>query len=152
METEETPAEYVIKLKGKVVLDCIANGLTIEDALTLAELSEEEFNNYRSTNPRFSQLVERKKVEYKQILMTPITTAIKDGDSKLATWMLERKFNEEYSSKRKPTPELTNPINIIINQIQSGELGSPIVPPSVREIVLDTQTIRETEITNGQNN
>jgi len=117
------------KARGKVVLDCFSNGLTEEDALTLAEWSQEDFDLYKKSNERFSQLCERKKVEYKKTLMTPITKAIQDGDSRLAQWMLERQFHNEFSGKKRPAEQLSNPIALIINQIQ-GNQSMTVLPGS----------------------
>ena len=133
-----TPTDTIINIldvqkeKGKVVLDCISNGLTMDDALTLAEWTNEDFELFKKTNERFAQLVERKKVEYKKALMTPITNEIKGGDAKLAQWMLERQFHNEFSSKKRPNEEPSNPISVIINQIQSGSVGIALIPPSLR--------------------
>ena len=128
------------KARGKVVLDCIGNGLTLEDALTLAEWTAESFENYKSQNPRFAQLVDRKKVEYKRDLMVPIVSAVRSGDDKMAQWLLERQFHNEFSAKKKPEEqENKSPIANIIFQIQNGTVGKKTIPNNLRKIIKDTQ-------------
>lgn len=130
------------KLKGNTVLACLANGLSERDALVLAEWSVEDFANYKKINDRFAGLVERKKVEYKETLMKPITESIRKGDAKLAQWMLERQFQGEFSSKTRKDPnEDANPIGVVINMIQNGREGSTLLPRSsvVRDIVAEAQ-------------
>lgn len=133
--------EDIQKMKGQTILACLSNGLSETDALTLAEWTVEDFELFKKNNSRFSQLVERKKVEYKETLMKPITEAIKKGDAKMAQWMLERQFQGEFSNKVKRAEEDTNPIGVIINLIQSGKEGSSLLPNSrtLSEIIRERQ-------------
>lgn len=125
----------VQKDKGRVILDCLGNGLSEEDALTLADMGHDSFEAYKLEHPRFAYLVEKKKVEYKRTLMAPITEAIKSGDSKMAQWMLERQFDDEFSGRRRTEAEKSNPIAVIINQIQMGNDGTSTIPGALKKIV-----------------
>lgn len=124
--------EDIQKEKGKLVLDYIANGLSESDSLTLVEWTEEDFENFKNSNPRYNQLVQRKKIEYKHKLMIPITKEIGKGDARLAQWMLERQFHNDFSNKKRPQEEASNPISIIIQQIQNGTSSSSLITPTRR--------------------
>lgn len=121
----------VQKQKAAMILDYLANGLSESDALTLVEWTEDEYSNYKKNNARYEQLTQRKKVEYKAKLMKPITKEIEKGDARLAQWMLERQFHNDFSNKKKPEPEQTNPIAVIINQIQNAPERSSLLPTRI---------------------
>lgn len=123
------------KAKGKIILDCLGQGLTLDDGLILADMTEDEFEELKKVNERFAKLVERKKIQYKKILTEPLVQAVKDGDSKLAQWLLERQFQEEFSAKRRPEAPAHDPVLNIINLIQAG---SSLVPPSIRTMVKES--------------
>lgn len=133
-------------MKGNTVLACLANGLSEIDALVLAEWTVEDFQNYKKLNDRFAGIVQRKKIEYKETLMKPITEAIKKGDAKMAQWMLERQFQSEFSSKKRESEDDKNPMGVIINLIQQGHEGSSLLPRTriVREIQEDIQEYSST--------
>ena len=115
---KETKQEY--KLRMKAVLDFLREGMSLRDSLVLAEVTVDDFEDYKQENPRYEQLVERKQVEYKREVVKAITKGIeKDKDPKMAQWLAEVKYSDEYSKKKKDT-EQRNPITNIIALIQQG--------------------------------
>lgn len=131
------------KLKGKVVVAAVAGGLSEDDALVLAEWPRQEYEAYKIENPRFAQVLARKEVEYKRDLLKPINAAVKEGDAKMAQWVLERKHAEDFGKKRPGVPEAReNPIAEIVRRIQEG--GSDrTLPLGGRRVVI---TARETTV------
>lgn len=133
------------RLKGKVVLGAVAAGLSEDDALVLAEWPRAEFDAYKLENPRFAQVLARKEVEYKQSLLKPINQAVKEGDAKMAQWLLEKKHSEEYGKKKPTAPEERgNPIAEIVRQIQAGGAAALLPGGRVRA------TLREATVEFGE--
>ena len=54
-------------------------------------------------NPLVSRIIEMKELSYKRDLMSTLSAKARGGDDKLAQWLLERRYPEEfYVSKRSP--------------------------------------------------
>ena len=132
--------------RGQLVLQYLSNGMSERDALILTEWSYDDYKDFKDKNQRFAQVVERKKIEYKHSLIKPVSIEAQK-DPKTAQWMLERQYPEEFgtSQKRRIDDNPTNPVAVIINQIQNSST-SVHMPNKVKKIIESVQ--KETQFMN----
>lgn len=138
VDFEDLSKEDKLKYRGREFLSYLADGLNESDAQILAELDDSELETLRE-NTRFDKLVARKKLEYKHKLVKTLNKAATDDDSASALRILQSQYPEEYAPKRGAPEAPTNPISVIINQIQSGD--NRTLPPAFKEarVIHDTK-------------
>lgn len=91
-----------IKAIKKIGHTIITTGLPLDEALLLARVGREEFEDWCRYLPEIKTYIKLKQTEYKFELLKVINGKIKDsGDTKLATWILEKNFSEDYDSSFK---------------------------------------------------
>jgi hypothetical protein len=77
-------------------------GLSLDDACLRSRLSKEELDNLIIYVPEIKTYLRLKQVEYKYKLLQVISKqATENGDVKIATWLLEKQYSEEYDSSLK---------------------------------------------------
>lgn len=77
-------------------------GFSLSDALLHSDLSEPDYNEMCTQAPELRVYVKTKQLEYKYSLLDIVKKqAIESGDSRMAMWLLERQFAEEYDSAIK---------------------------------------------------
>lgn len=131
------------KVTMQLVLNYLHDGMSLDDALVLADCEVEFFNNYQKNNPAYAKLVVKKQVEYKHRVVKAINEALNKKDPKIAQWIAEAKYSSEYSKKRNKDGEgVRNPITNIINLIQSGRAGEIVLPKMTSGRAADTMAER----------
>lgn len=77
-------------------------GLSLEDACLRSRVSKEELDNLIIYVPEIATYLRLKKVEYKYKLLSTVTKhATDNGDVKIAMWLLEKNYADEYDSSVK---------------------------------------------------
>jgi GTP-sensing pleiotropic transcriptional regulator CodY len=94
-------SEDDLKEKSKKIIKYIDDGLTENDAVLFAGLSQLEYSDMIKKIPAIKDLVNKAIVGYKHKLIKTVSETAGQGDSKLAQWLLEKKFGEEYNQKVK---------------------------------------------------
>lgn len=84
----------------KITYYITAVGFSIEEACTLSNVDPEKFKFLMETEPLIQKVIRIKELEYKRGLMHTVSARAKDGDDKLAQWLLERRFPEEFGGKK----------------------------------------------------
>lgn len=79
----------------------IMQGMDVEESCVLSRLDPRMFATWVDTDPALRTFVVFKQTAYKAKLMGVLTSrAIEQMNEKLAGWILERKYREEWGSKR----------------------------------------------------
>lgn len=104
-------------------------GLPVHEACQIVGYELAQFKKMTVKYPLILRLVEMKSLEYKKDLLTTISTKARDsGDDKLALWLLERRFPEEFNPKKGGNPgEGEDLLGMAIEFIQRSGDGSPLV-------------------------
>lgn len=77
-------------------------GLSIGDACLLNRVTQTELDNLIIYVPEIKTYLRLKQVEYKyKLLQVATKQATENGDVKIATWLLEKQFSEEYDASMK---------------------------------------------------
>lgn len=77
-------------------------GLSLDDACLRSRVTKEELDNWIIYCPEIKTYLRIKQVEYKHKLLDVVTRqATENGDVKIAMWLLEKHYAEEYDSSMK---------------------------------------------------
>lgn len=77
-------------------------GLSLEDACLRSRVNREDLDNLMIHIPEIATYLKLKKVEYKYKLLQTVTKqATENGDVKIAMWLLEKHYADEYDSSTR---------------------------------------------------
>ena len=99
LESKLTPRQLkIIKNIGHA----ISVGLGIEDAIIRAMITKDELDNLMLYVPEIKDYFRIEQVEYKYKLMSVVSKqAVENADVKIASWLLEKQFSEEFDTSLK---------------------------------------------------
>lgn len=103
-ELDRLEPEMLKKLK-RLVYYTSKVGLSREESCKLVDLDYAFFEKLVSTNRAVATVIEKKDLEYKKDLLYTLSQKARSGDDKLAQWLLERRFPDEFSTKRAGTSD-----------------------------------------------
>lgn len=75
-------------------------GLSLEESCKLIDVEYDYFVKLMESQPFVRRIIEMKELEYKKDLMLTLSRKARTGDDKLAQWLLERKYPDQFSTKR----------------------------------------------------
>lgn len=121
---EKALDERTVK-KLKIVSHYISEiGLPLHEACLLARIRPEKALKLIRDNPALKELLDIKALTYKAALLRSLSDKAKDGDSKQASWLLERMYGEEFSDRAKKDtkdkPAGADNLSIAINFIRQS--------------------------------
>lgn len=133
----ELPEDLFVALR-KISFQLSKNGMRLEEACLLANYDYNRFQDYLDSNPLVSRIIDVKELQYKRDLMETLSDKARSGDDKLAQWLLERRYPEEFGSKKKaPDSDDGNILVQAIEYIQRRGDNDPLVSEtSARAIVI----------------
>lgn len=100
IEKKLTP--HQLKSVQEIGLAIGSVGLSLDDACLLSRVTKEELDNWMLYCPELRTYLNLKQVEYKQKLLEVVTKhAMTNGDVKIAMWLLEKHYGDEYDSSLK---------------------------------------------------
>ena len=76
-------------------------GLSLEESCLLVDVDIEWFKQLMVTTPIVRRVIEIKKMQFKKDLLKVLTQRGIEGDDKLAQWLLERQYPEEFGNKKR---------------------------------------------------
>ena len=106
MNLTQTLEEMLTDKQLRIVVEIgisIGNvGLSLNDACLRSRISRDELEALWLHVPEIKTYIQLKQVEYKYKLLNVVTNeAIQNGNVKIASWLLERQYAEEYDSSMK---------------------------------------------------
>ena len=115
----------------KRIAHFVANsGFSLYEACKVVGIDPEKFEKLLNTNDAVNEMLEVKGLEYKSKLLEAITLKAKTDD-KLAQWLLERRFPNEYASPKRggggKDDEEGNILFQAVQFIQQNRSTKPIV-------------------------
>lgn len=93
------PAEYV-KILRRIAYYISKVGLTLKESLALVQVSTEEFEKNMRLYPVIGELIVLKELEFKADILATISSKARQGNDKLATWMLQNRYPDEFNQKK----------------------------------------------------
>lgn len=105
------------------------NGMTAEEACYLEGIDYDFINGLITKYPIISKIIRVKELEFKSKLLRNVANKAFSGDDKLAQWLLEKRYPEEYgSNKNRPRdPEESDLVATAINFVQESGDNTPLV-------------------------
>ncbi len=97
-QKELTP--QMIKILKKIAYYTSKVGLTLSESCALVDIDHEKFKKDIEMFPIIGKVIKMKELEYKKDLMYTISQKAKSGDDKLAQWLLERRYPDEFGAKK----------------------------------------------------
>lgn len=94
-----------------IILNAIGDGLTQREASALAGISEDTLSLWKQDSD-FSEQIRQKQIENKRRHINVINKA-SEKDWKASAWWLERKYEEEFSTKAKLDLEMSESLDRI---------------------------------------
>lgn len=100
LEQKLTPRQ--LKAVQDIGLSLSTVGLSLEDALLRNLISKDELDNLIMYVPELQDYLRLQQVEYKYKLLNIISNqAVEKADVKMASWLLEKQYSEEFDSSVK---------------------------------------------------
>jgi len=115
-------------------------GLSLEESCLLADIDFEKFKHYMVQEPIVNKIILMKQLMYKKDMMIVLSASARGGDDKLALTILERRYPEEFGSRKPPKDnEAGDLFNQAILLIRNKRDSLPLVDPSSGESVVYTR-------------
>jgi len=112
-------------LLGRIAYQIFNMGLTIRESCIIIGFNSDRFEKVMADFPFVKEIIDRKIIEYKKALLQPLVIKAKEGNDKLAQWLLEKRFPDEFGSgNNKPNKDELADANIFalaIKEIQRGD-------------------------------
>lgn len=99
---ERFAPEFFIALK-KIAYYTAKLGLPLNEACLLVDIDFKKFEEQMKLDPFIARVIRMKELEFKRDMLNTITQRARGGDDKLAMWLLEKKFPDEYGMKKPQT-------------------------------------------------
>lgn len=96
---ELTP--QMLKILKKIAYYVSKVGLTLKESCMLCDIEFDAFESDMKLHPIIGTVIRIKELEYKKGLLYTISQKARSGDDKLATWLLENRYPDEYGGKKK---------------------------------------------------
>lgn len=92
-EQDNATLKTIAKAVGK-------DGLSLQEACVIANVDFENFKRKAEEFPVILKIVRMKETEYKHMLLRALAVKARSGDDKMAMWLLERRYPEEFGSSK----------------------------------------------------
>jgi hypothetical protein len=109
-QAQEKLSSDTIRILKKIAYYTAKVGLPLNEACTLVDVDYEKFMEQMKLEPLLEKIIKLKELEYKKDMLHVLTQKARGGDEKLAQWLLERKYPQEYGDKKKSSGEGTDDI------------------------------------------
>ena len=93
-------------------------GLTVEESCLLADVEPEWLKKLIEISPVVERLMQIKELEYKKDLLTTLSGRAREGDDKLAQWLMERRYRDEYGAPKKVSGDAADDAGLLVEAIR----------------------------------
>lgn len=126
-QARETFSDSFYRSIKKIAYYTSKIGLPLNEACVLVDIEYEWFVEKMKTTPLIRKIIIMKELEFKRDMLNTITQRARSGDEKLAQWLLERKFPDEYGNKKTAPQDGGDVIFEAIKFIRKTGTLSPMV-------------------------
>lgn len=125
-EKKQLPRDINADLLGRIAWQINNAGLTTREACVVIGFSSDRFHKAMGEFPFIQEIIDRKIIEYKKDLLQPLVDKAKEGNDRLAQWLLEKRFPDEFGTQQKINKmelEDSNIFAIALREIQKDSAG-----------------------------
>lgn len=76
-------------------------GLPLQEACILVDIDYEKLKEQMKVEPLIAKIIKAKELEYKKDLLHTISNKGKNGDDKIAQWLLAKRYPDEYGDAKR---------------------------------------------------
>jgi hypothetical protein len=114
-----------VKLLKRLAYEIAVVGLSEEEACMLMDYDYVTLQGIKQRSPLIRQLFDRKALEYKRDLIKTMSNKARAGDDKIALWLLESRYPDEFNRKRgKGDGDPEDMLGAAISFVQKSSSGS----------------------------
>ncbi len=99
-EAKKVLSENQVKLLQMIAVSIGQDGMTVQEACQLVNINYEEFKEQALKFPVIQKVISLKELEYKRSLMKALSKRARAGDDKVASWILETRYPDEFGKKK----------------------------------------------------
>lgn len=106
------------------------DGLKLDEACKVANIEVDSLKQLIDKHPIIAKVIAIKESEYKHMLLRQMSVRARSGDDKVAQWLLETRYPEEFGPKKKGQGGGDNGMDFVaqaVSFIQENGDNSPIV-------------------------
>lgn len=92
-------------------------GLNVTECCNYANISRQTFYKWLEKNPDFSDRMEELRSNPSTTAKLNVVEAIKNGDTDLSKWWLERKNKDEFSLKQEVSADVKNDVTVVVELV-----------------------------------
>lgn len=128
-QIEKNYDERFVKLIKRLAYYLSKVGLPFEEACQILDVEPLEFEAKIENDPLLVRLMKLKELEYKKDLLATISSRARQGDDKLAMWLLEKRFPEEFNKRKggEGPGSSTDDMTTVLEFIQETSDKNPLV-------------------------
>lgn len=123
-----------VSLLQKIAYEISVIGLSEEEACLLNDYDYAKFLALKRSEPLVAQIFEKKNIEYKRSLLKPLSEKAKTDD-KLAQWLLQMRFSDDFNKKGKPSDN-EDMLGAAISWIQKNDSNGIVSETSGKAFVI----------------
>lgn len=104
-------------------------GLPFDEACRMVRVDPKEMKEHIANHPIIQELIELKELEYKSELIASVSNKARAGNDKLAQWLLEKRFPNEFNTKKGSSndDDGNDMLEAAIAVVQRGGDANPLV-------------------------
>ena len=138
----------MVKALKKIAYYTAKVGLTLKESCVLVDIDYEKFLSEMRFTPLISKIIQMKELQYKKDLMYTISQKAKSGDDKLAQWLLERRYPDEFGTKKAIPPGDGEDLIFQALQIirRKGDSNSLVNPNAGHAVVVTRASLSSGEV------
>ena len=114
--------------------------MSLKEACILNRIDYDQFQALIDTNDLVRRLIILKELEYKRDLLKTLSDKARGGDDKLAQWLLERRYPEEYARGKRAREDTGDMMQDTMTFLQNhGDKDSLVKPLNGKPIVVNKE-------------
>lgn len=137
--------EEFVKLLKRLAYEISVVGLPLNEACMYVGIDPEKLKMVMTQDNLVSRLIETKDLEYKRGLLLSVSEKAKNDD-RMSQWLLERRYPEEFSTKRVANPGGSGDADLLgmaVEFIQKSGDNNPLVSEKTGKITVVKRTSAE---------
>lgn len=145
IERELEPKELLVVKRIAYLVGTV--GLSLEESCTLIGIEYKKFVEQIKLKPVIKIVIQMKELQYKKGLLATLSAKGRGGDDKIATWLLERKYPDEFGARKTGEPAGgEDMLAMAIEFVQENPVGGLVQHTSGKAIIVKQKNIGKRSI------
>lgn len=119
--------ENDFKLLQNIAVSIGQDGMTLQEACQLVNVEYDHMKELATKYPVIKKIISLKELEYKRSLMRSLSRKARTGDDKIATYLLETRYPEEFGKKKGGGEGGKDMLDEAVSFIQQNGDNTPLI-------------------------